>query len=559
MTSDASHEPRELLPPKEWAERYRSIEDRPFNLTNYRPLWEPYNDDHPDQVYLKCAQIGASEMMISKAVHALDQGADFYGTSKAGLNVGYIFPHKNALEEFSKERLSVIKYESDYLGKLFTSAYDGVGFKQVGFSYLYLRGTHSKKGLKSWPADILIFDEYDEMDPIGISMAEARERASPLKFKWRISTPVLPGKGVHALFLESDQRVWEVECPDCHRWQEMDFFRDVRVEGEAYEVWHTWSRERIEEAVAIIVACPSCSTALDRFAIGRWRPKQPEVTWLRGYHLPALAFPSVDLQKLCVKALSNDPSVIAELYRSDLGLPYDATGSRVTETMLSQLSVALDGGELPKGPWQQTTMGVDVGKVHHYRIDSTGPDGRRYVRALGTAKRWSELDTLMAQYQVRQCVIDAHPELHGARDWAIKHAGKVRRALYPNGLAGTLYRLVDAEQDERERAIVGTEKVHINRTMAMDAVYAELATVAVHWPERLHSDPEVKAHLMAPVRVETKDKAGQSIATWVHAGPDHFYHASVYCHIAYQTLPRAVASAPAAGGQRTTVHTYRPR
>jgi hypothetical protein len=535
------------LPPREWAEQHRRIDDRPFSLARHRPLWEPYNDDHPFQVYLKCAQVGVSEMAITKACHALDVGARYWETDKAGLNVAYLFPTGAALSDFSKERFSSLKSESPYLENLFAdSPYDDVGFKQVGASYLYLRGTHSKKSLKSFPADVLLLDEFDEMDPTAVAMVDKRMRASVVRRKVALSTPMFPGVGIHALYLQSDQRVWEVHCPQCGAWNSLDFFRDVVADGEERETWATWPEERIRQA-ALATLCPSCREPIDRAGDGRWRPLRPDVTGIRGYHIPWYGFPTIDLPSLAVASVKTDPAQVAEFFRSDLGLPYAPAGGQITPAMLGQLSHALAGGQLPDGPWKQTTMGVDVGTRKHYRISSIGPDGARYVRAMGSVKRFDELDRLMERYQVRLCVIDAHPEQERCADWAKQWKGRVVRALYPNGLDGLLCRKKDAEQDEDGRPIPGTELVHINRTMAMDTVLARIEAAEERWPAAIHNDPEVIAHLTAPTRVTVKGRDGQERASWEHTRPDHLFHATVYDLIAAQILPKPTGGGLALG------------
>jgi hypothetical protein len=137
---------------------------------------------------------------------------------------------------------------------------------------------------------------------------------------------------------------------------------------------------------------------------------------------------------------------------------------------------------------------------------------------------------------VRLCVVDALPELHGAEAWAAKHPGRVLRALYPreNALAGQLCRV----QGTGEGDGPGEGRVHINRTMAMDRVYAAIAEAKERWPAALHNDPEVQLHLKAPVRVTTTDDRGQERASWVHTAPDHLFHACVYDQVALAVLPQ---------------------
>lgn len=538
-----------LLTPSRWANKYRSIDGQPFTLERHKPLQQIYDDDHPYIVIMKCAQVGVSEMAVTRAMHALDVGADYWKTGKDGLNVAYLFPTIKSLADFSKERFAGLQRESEHITNMFRGGYDEIAFKQAGPSYLYLRGAWAGKSagagnasLKSFPADVLFLDEFDEMDPLAVAMAEKRLRASVVRRRCYISTPILPGRGIHAQYLLSDQHEWEIPCPSCGAWSTLDFFRDVRGDGQDFVVWSHWDRLRLR-AAHWTVHCPSCKHEVDRFADGRWVARHPEVTDIRGYHVPALCFPMVKLAELAVNATSDDPSQVEEFFRSDLGLPYQRGGANVTDELIDKLDHELVGGRLPipEPTWTNTTMGVDVGSRFHYRITSTGPDKARYVRAMGSVREWDDLSNLMRQYKVRQCVIDALPELHACQEWANSWPGKVVRALYPS--ASTMQSLLFRKNEE-------ARTVHINRTMAMDKVYANLASGDERWPRTILDDPEVRAHLKSPVRITVKDDTGQPRITWNHVGPDHLYHACVYDTIAAELLPKAAPAIVTGRGAR---------
>lgn len=170
-----------------------------------------------------------------------------------------------------------------------------------------------------------------------------------------------------------------------------------------------------------------------------------------------------------------------------------------------------------------------------------GPDGERYIRAAGSVNSFEALDPLMRQYHISCAVIDAQPELNGAKKWIAGWKGRAWRAFYPNGMAADLFR--KKADDE------GDSVVQINRTMAMDQVYAEVAGGTVQWPTALAKDEEVRAHLSAPNRVTTKDKHGQPVTHWVHTAPDHLFHASVYEMIARQLLPKVPTGVPISPGR----------
>jgi hypothetical protein len=91
--------------PLEWATLHRKLESRPFSLDRHRPLKAIYADPHQHIAIIKPAQRGVSEYAINVTGFALDRGASVWtDDDKDGLNVAYIFPKKEALGDFSKER-----------------------------------------------------------------------------------------------------------------------------------------------------------------------------------------------------------------------------------------------------------------------------------------------------------------------------------------------------------------------------------------------------------------------------------------------------------------------
>ncbi len=546
---------RMVAPPDalEWARMYRRIDNKPFSLARYKPLEQIYRDTHPYIAIRKPAQKGLSEYAVTRACHKLDVGANYYDLDKAGLNVGYIFSTKDALSSFSKERFSGLRLESDKLASLFT-VYDAVGFKQAGESYLYFAGGKSVQAMKSFAADDLILDEYDEIPPGIVALAEVRLNESDLAHQVRLSTPTFPGKGIDAEYQQSDQNVWEVCCGHCGDWNELDFFRDVRADGQHYEVWKELPEEVLHVA-SMDVACPTCREPIDTLGEGRWTPRAPERKRVRGYSVPALSCGKVNLNRMAVKAVSQDPEKLQEFFRSDLGLPYEPKGARVTDAMLKQLSTGLPNGLLPTGVrWRNVTMGVDQGSPRFwYRISGVGPDNVRHVLAMGYVvgdseqNVWQKLSDLMEVWHVRNCVVDIGPEMNASAEWAEKHKGKVLRASYPTtakALTGRLFRLPAEEPDDADKSEEqAANVVQVNRTMAMDAVFNRLAKADERWPALIHNDPEVVSHMKAPVRVLVTNKDGIVEPRWIHTTPDDYFHTSVYDLIAQQTLPKGVPGA----------------
>lgn len=514
-----------------WAERYRRIDGRPFSLARFGPLRALYEDEHPHICVIKPAQRGVSEWAINRVCFALDLGARAWNTGKDGLNVAYLFPTQSALSDFSKERITGLKEESIHLREMFkgSEGFDGVRFKQIGNSYLYLRGAWSESALLSFAADVLVLDEYDRMDPKARALARRRLNASTVRHQLDISTPTLPGRGIDGLYKQSDGLQYHQPCPRCGALVVYDFHRDVRVDGQEWDTWQALAPEEIRVAT-VALTCPACKAEVsdvERCAEGEWVAQRPRVGNLRGYQIPPLAFPMADIGALALSAVSDDPTEQTQFWQSDLGVAYDASGTRVTPAMLDALWRELPGGNLPEGQrWRDTTMGVDVGSRFHFRVSSTGNDGIRHVREMGSVRSWDDLSKLMLRYQVRMCVIDALPELHACREWADKYPARVFRAFYPNSDLGGQVCRADTEK----------RTIQIARTMAMDGVYDAIASGQERWPRQFARAPEVVAHLGAPVRVVSLDDRGQERPTWEHTLPDHLFHCSVYDEIALVAL-----------------------
>jgi hypothetical protein len=523
----------------DWSVRYRKIEGRDFTLDQHKPLIPIYKDEHPTKVIVKPAQRGLSEYAINFACFALDCGAAAWAPHKLGLNVGYILPTMGALRDFSKERLSSMEDESPYLAEMFRSGrYQDVTFKQVrASSFLYLRGGWSKEGLKSFPADVMILDEYDEMNAGAIALADKRMNASPVKRKLELSTPILPGLGIHARFLLSDQNVYIQQCPNCRADNQYDFFRDVVVDGKRYDDWQYYGVETLSRA-DVALSCPKCEMLLDkaaRTAEGIYVPQQPDVETLRGYQIPALAYPGVSLRELAMKAVDPNVSTFEEFMRQDLGVPYHTKGNGITEEMLVPLSLDLPNGQLPGGPWHRTTGGADIGARIHVKIASRrGDDPKPYVRYMGAVTSWEELDNLMERYSVGMMVVDAYPEQHAAQAFVARWKGRAVMGDYPTQM-GALKGSLFAPQPKQA---VQDGFVRINRTMALDAVLASVSALREHWPTAIINDPEVRSHMSAGARVTSINQQGQVVASWVRLRADHFLHASAYEMVARQLTPK---------------------
>lgn len=546
----------------DWALTYRRPNGRDFSLDRYPPLKALYDDDHPNIVVMKPAQRGISEWAVNYSLFALDRGAEIWAPGLFGLNVLYLFPTEPAVLDFSKERVTLLSEETDLLARLFDdpgndkNSYDALRFKSIRkWNHLYLRGP-SPKMLRGFRVDLLVLDEFDEIEESNkksIALAEARQLGSEVRRRIYLSTPTLPGHGIHRRYLDSDRQVFEQQCPFCEEWVGFDFFNDVFVDGEDRETWKNRTQDELRRA-KVCLRCPNCKSDWPeraRLADGRWRAEQPEYTSVRGYKIPWWPFPMVNLAEMAATSVTQDWSEQEEFFRQGLGYPKQAEGGGITVEMLHRLYAELPGGRLPQGRPQNVTMGVDVGARLHFRISATFAGYiKPIVISMGSVSRWEDLDNLMARFGVRLCVVDRLPELRDATAFSARHPGRVRRATYVKD-ATPKKNVIDPKK--------GTDIVQIARTQMMQNLQAIIDGGLELWPEAIVRGRDVIAHLTSPALVKVTDaKTGQEKPEWVYTGPDHLFHASLYDVVARRMLRPSRPQFRSSVGPTRTLMASRP-
>jgi len=470
----------------------------------------------------KAAQMGASEYAISRSMHFC---------VVHGGRVIYYFPTDNDVGEFSRDRFGPAVRESEYFQALVRNT-DTAGFEQIGRGAIYFRGTNSRTRMKSVPADFLVFDELDEMQPANIELA--RKRLGHSKWGWEldVSTPSLPEFGIDAAFLSTDQHHWILRCPGCSN--------GVCLEDEFLE--HHGAPDDPRTDICFVqgepgretLVCPRCGHALDP-QNGGWVARYPNRT-RRGYHVSKFISTVVSEQEKAEGCFTKPAALLrlwqttkfpGEFFNSELGLPYLGAEGGLSEADL--LACAGKWGQPPKG--KGCVMGVDQGNGLHIVIKEPHGDIVPTIRVHHepmTDALFSHLDAFMETYDVRFCVIDALPNTHAARAFAKRFYGRVWCAYYGGSQKGTASWGFDQEN---------TRIVTVNRTEALDAWRDAYKLRKRRIPRVEDSMTEYVRQMTNVLRKIEEDKeTGQKKAVWVQRGPDHFAHADSYAEIALRRL-----------------------
>jgi hypothetical protein len=504
----------------------------PFDFKARPYLIGPYQDEHPKQVHKKATQLGISSWAILKSIHSCRY--------RFPLGVIYFFPTDTDVSDFSRGRVTpLIEHNKETIGQFITDT-DTVGMKRVGDAFMYFRGMKSKVGMKSVPADMVVFDEVDEATPDAVSMALKRLSGSNFKEELYLSNPTIPGYGIDLEFQSSDQRHFMLKCPHCRTWNCLE---DTINEEKGYVSIGCL----VEKKGVVILACKKCGKELDKTK-GEWVAKFPSHSDVHGYQYSQLISPTITPLEVYTewkKALVRGR--ITNFMNLTLGQAYVTARERLTkEKLLGQCSTMF-----PANPWVvdggPVFMGVDQGNGIHVVFARMCKS--KLLIWFREHKEFEELDQYMDK--VSRCVIDALPETRKAREFAGRHGGQVYLNYYNENQKGGAKWLEDRTKDDW--------RVEENRTESLDTSHAVLSSTDIVLPPQ-----DEEAEVFAQHCCNTAKKLDEDIETgskryiWVKLGPDHYRHAMNYAVISashsisasdiqaavnnFKRAPRSVAS-----------------
>ncbi len=520
----------------DWTTQHRAwlSPDRLLNFDRHPYLVDIYRCAARKVVIPKASQVGVSEYLISWGMHGADQ---------RDATVLYVFPTDTHVSDFSTGRIGPAIEASPYLSSIVVDAggdyrrgADRVKLKRLRNRFLYLRGGKIAPDgrapqLEAIDADLLILDEFDEMDSRAPVKARKRLDHSALAEERIASIPSYPNRGVHAEWLQSDRRRWHVRCDHCGKRQHLtidhvvvewdSLGRPLRWHGDEAEAW---------------AACTKCGKRLNRLAPGEWVPTaQGDVA---GFHVTKLFSSTVDLIDIVRGLQTVSETERKENITHDLAEPYTPRGGGLTDDVLDACRRDyLHGSTLA----EETVLGCDVGSVLHVvvrgpRHPETGERPQRFADQVDT---WDELARMMILYRVRIAVIDALPETTKAREFQAHHApGRVWLAYYVAQKTGL--KALDPWIWRPDEGVVD-----LDRTRTLDGTFADLYDGSITLPANARDAAEYYTHMKAPIRI-----VEDGVARYVESSPDHLAHAENYCRVAAHagqgaTLPLATQAAQA--------------
>ncbi len=426
----------------------------------------------------------------------------------SGLNVVYFFPTRTDVLDFSKSRVGPLLVENPSLSRMMTDT-DTAGLKRIGEAHLYFRGMKSTVGMKSVPADMIVFDELDEATPEAKAMAKERLAHSNFKRIIELSNPSLPDFGIDEAYQASDQRHWTIKCPACGTWTALSKEFPTKI-GQEVRIILPRGDETFYRA------CPKCAAEMDLTA-GEWVADFPGRP-IHGYRISQLISARVDPGEILADYKLT--RYRDRFFNLKIGIPYADLERRFD--MMSVLSLCTDAPMLEKSE-ESCSMGVDTGKDLHVVILRGNDDDyhKQHLVHVAVGHTFSDLDALMARFKVDRCVIDGMPETHATREFPGRHWGEVFMCFFNENQRGK----PKWNHDEH--------KIEVNRTEGLDMSRAAIRERKLTLPRRDAMLELFARHMSCDAKQLDEDPdTGMKKYRYIRTGEDHFSLAFTYAWLA---------------------------
>ncbi len=497
---------KKKTPILDWVKRI-TLGSRPFQTQGHEYESDMLSCDAPKQCAKKGAQLGVTEINVLKSMHGLI-------FSRYPQGVLYLFPTNLDVSDFSKGRFQTLIRDNPKEVGVFVSDTDAVSIKRVQKAMLYLRGARatskiegikkSSSQLKSVPADRLVFDEVDEMDPTMVDLAKERLSHSEIKEEAYLSTPSIPDYGIDKLYQESDQRIWTIRCEHCGT--------ETCLELEFPECL-------METAQGVKRVCKKCKKEIFP-KDGRWIAQHPERSKdLVGWWISQLNSVFVDPAAI-LKAFNDPPNGnITEVYNSKLGMAYVAAENRLS---ISDIYACCGQDVMATKATGPCAMGVDVGKLIYVVVGIKTRESLLELIYFARVSSFNDVHDIARRFNVECAVVDLEPEMRKAREFQAAEDYDVFLCDYQD-------RIVSGTQWDEENRMV-----KVNRTEICDTTH-ELFTKpgALILPRRCDEVDRFAQQARNIAKVLEEDpETGSREYRYRKLGEDHFRHTLNYCYLA---------------------------
>ena len=357
-------------PPKltisEWADSYRKLSPessaesgswRTSRCEYQREIMDTFNDPTTERiVVMTSSQVGKTEILLNAIGYYIDQDASPILVVQPNLSMG---------QAFSKDRLAAMIRDSEKLKDCVADAKrkdssNTTMHKKFAGGHISIVGSNSSAGLASRPIRILLLDECDRFEQsVGgegspIALAVARTKTFFNRKIFMCSTPTIKGlSAIEAAFEESDQRYFNVPCPECNFKQILKWKNVV------------WEENKPETAA---YACEDCGSVIEEskkqwmITNGEWIATAPKVK-TAGFHISELYSVWSTWSDMAINFLEakKNPETLKTFINTSLGESWEEKGQSINYEDLLDRRLNYDINTIPEDV-MVLVAGVDTQK-----------------------------------------------------------------------------------------------------------------------------------------------------------------------------------------------------
>ena len=345
-----SLKPKPKLSLVEWADTYRRLsQESSASPGRWRTISTPYmiepmnaisNDNIRKVVLMISSQLGKSEFLLNLMGYFAHQSPS---------PCLYISPTEFSSSSFSKERVMPMIRDTPVLNEIFNSTLykdstNTILYRSYPGGFVAMAGANSPTALAGRPIKVLLLDEVDrypdsaksEGNPVNIVQRRS-QNFHDSKFV-AVSTPVIEETSkIYELFLDGDQRFWEIECVHC--------------QTHFYPEWKHVSWNEPKDAMLVCPHCGGLHNDNERLVAsqnGKYVARNPGHR-TPTFHTNALVSRWVTLEQLVHEfvACNNEQAKLQPFQNTVLGWPSRNTGQEVGDLSVSQRGLEYDHTHIP--------------------------------------------------------------------------------------------------------------------------------------------------------------------------------------------------------------------
>lgn len=468
-----------------------------FTWQGYRPLkdvCEAVVDPANEQVdVVKPTQKGFTT--------ALGFGFPLWQMHRNGRNVGYFLPTNDMAKAILKSRLRPAIHGSDIQAEVRDTPGDGLVL--VGEKRMIVLGLDSVRAAISWPMDVVVYDEVDDLNQEHVGIARQRLDASDYGHEVAFCCGRFPGEGIHGRYLKGDQRRWLVTCGRCRHEQILeDHWPDncLRVGSK----WH--------------LICTKCRAVLNPERMGQF-VAQRDARSANGrvsFQVSALAFGCTDIGRIMREweQAQGDRKALANFRCSKLGLPDAGDRQAIDAAVLAR---AARPPALASPPF---FVGVDTGDFCHISVCGMVAEGIEFVRfeRVRGEDLLDRLGVLDGQMLIDGFLVDQRPE------------GSLARAVCRRFPSRAYLQEFRADEGEKDKEFEGEvfNRLQMEREDIISHFFDRVTGGSIWFPEKcegldFHQSTPGRHILKGAEKEEKTDRNGLTVRKFRSGNVENHY------------------------------------